>query len=126
MENLAQIKVSHHEICRGRYYETYEWLGKKTDQIFIHGEDNYNLKNLPWKFVEIKTDIWKNGIYYMRKDAMLPIGWLIWLFVRLSNFWNGFSAKMIMTLNVWGLAYTDVGCIPSWKDIGKKSYISTR
>lgn len=117
--NLAKIEVTHTVIHpTGRFYRTYKWIGKRDWPILI--DCMVDLEDLPFKLhlIEPRYDI--GGGLYIRKDAFLPFGWAIVIKYKARDAYWIFFNKFMATLNIWELAYTPHGAVPSWKDIGKK------
>jgi hypothetical protein len=118
INKYAEILVHQHTIePTGAQYRTYEWIGRKYWPIFI-GDDVRN--RLPWSFLEIEKSLDGRVTLCVRKDALLPIGWLIIAKVNTVNVLQWVYYRIIATLMIWGLAYIPNGTIPSWRHIGKK------
>ena len=113
----AYIETSRHEIpySGGNYYETYKWVGGRHLPIRVY---DFPVKLLPWKLKRVEFRQWDGVGIFIRQDSFFA--WFYWLKVKLLNAWLWFFCRFIITLNIWGLAYTNPACVPSWKDIGKK------
>lgn len=112
--NNADIEVTRHNInpTNGVYY-TYKWIGSKYSPVEI--SDEIDISVLPWKLKLIDRFPHKRSALYMRKE------FLIFTFpYEIKKIFMFIYYRVISTLMVWGLAYTPEGCVPSWKDIGKK------
>ena len=98
---------------------SYKWVGKK---YWILEADPVTIHKLPFKLVEIKsnTSLYQNSNYYVRADAYLPYGLILRVGYQLQRVWSWLFVRVIATLNIWGIAYTPIGNIPSWSDIGRK------
>jgi hypothetical protein len=63
------------------------------------------------------------GDLYIRTDAGMS-----YAYHRYMNFWRNrvwypwrwIEVRLILTLQVWGLAYNEPGCYVSWSSVGKK------
>jgi hypothetical protein len=59
---------------------------------------------------------------YARTDGRNAAVWLWWRVRSLAlRAWRFLSARVVLTLWVWGLAYVKPGARPSWRDIGRRS-----
>ena len=119
MNEYAYIFTTRHQIPIKGFYETYEWVGKKhLPVIFSRGmEDVVDKLPFPLKRID-EHDPFIDGYKYIRTDV--NFWWITFLKTKLSYVWMWFYCRFIITLNVWGLAYTNPACVPSWRDIGKK------
>lgn len=116
----ATIEISQHVIePTGQRYRTYKWIGEKYLPVRIDWSF-WNFGEIPFKLKKIDEDYLLGISTYIREDAYLPFGWAFEAKIKLRNIWLWFYYRFIATLNVWGLAKTPHGCIPSWHDIGRK------
>ncbi len=115
----ARIIVHTTAIPLDRSYTTYEWDGPATGVALLEDRD---LDKLPWRLVLIESAPQADGGWYARKD-----GWLFFnasllkaeaLFGRLTV---GIKSRIILTLHVWGVGYTETGGELAWKNLLRKS-----
>jgi hypothetical protein len=107
---------------------TFEWKGSKYATAYISYDLYYKakdtvLKQLPWP-VKIMDEVdFGRGMMMVRKD----VGWHLWwilVFIKRYAFNNRlyqhFKWRIIMTFEIWGLAYQPEAEITSWRNIGRK------
>lgn len=118
---MAEIIVHEEELVRGRVSRWFEWRGTglaRVSQFSIFREDDIPSS---WKLKLVKRDDQLGMMYYARSDGLSFFSWLYWLVhTKLGSMFLRIYYRFILTLMVWGLAYTEVGCVPSWRDIGKR------
>lgn len=118
-ETYAEIHA-HVETIRpmGRRVVTYEWVGSHKLPVRISG--SLPIDDLPFHLIRIDYDYLNDYVVYVRKDSYFPFGFVLHARVKIKNYlWVIFNRFMI-TLNVWNLAYTPNGFVPSWRDIFRK------
>lgn len=120
--DYATIEATRHEIHpTGITHTTYKWIGGKHLPVIL--DCNERVEDLPWKLVPVHnhTDLYYYGkVTYIRKDAYIPYGILFNAKQKIKEVVGLVFYRFIATLNVWNLAYTPQGSVPSWRDIGKK------
>jgi len=120
--NEAEIIAHYKELPRGRFYYEYEWEGNKSGLVRINWEFlcRHPFRSLPWKFMIVE----ENPGYYICIRHDVFSGRVKGLYYRFFNFlkrkFRVIYYRIILTLEVWGLAYSEDGGIPSWRDIGRK------
>lgn len=108
---------------------TFEWQGSKYEpallsRLLFEITKDTTLKQLPWpvKIIENNVDFGRSMLV-VRKDVGLHLWWiLVWL-KRVpfnSRLYHHFKWRVIMTFEIWGLAYQPEGELTSWKNIGRK------
>jgi len=123
MSSFAYIECQYHELEPfGHHYYTYKWIGKKNQPILLGIEllESKDTQDIPWKFLLIEHRIESGQWLAIRRDAILPFGWLFVVKVKCHKYWSWFKYRLIITANVWGLAHTRQGNVPSWKDFRRK------
>lgn len=75
-----------------------------------------------FKLKLVKEDDWGTGYYwYARTDSIwLYWSWLLWLQNKLYEKGMWVKVRIILTLEIWGLGYTEQGSIYEWKNIFHK------
>ena len=114
--NYASIEGTSHVIHPiGRTYLTYKWIGERHWPVRL--DCTVSIDQIPWKLKLVRDDMFY--LEYIREDAYFPYGWLLVIRYKAQDiYWHWFN-RFMATLNIWGLAYTPTGCVPSWRDIGK-------
>lgn len=109
---------------RIREVERVEWVGDPGAPLVI---DSWSAKNLlprmPYQFEKIDHDVLYRTETYIRLDAGM---W--YAYHRFVRDWNNFvlfplqwvAFRLILTLQVWGLAYIHPCEMPSWDCIGRR------
>lgn len=98
------------------YYTTYEWVGKRHWHVRISLRDKDSLP-FPLIMIEPMDPLSLYGTF-IRTDTLT--WWWTWAVAKLTALWMPIKYRIIMTLEVWGLAHIDFGDIPDWKHVGRK------
>lgn len=115
-EKTAQIQATQHEIHpTGERYTTFEWIGERHWPIYISMD--IDISKLPFELVKIGVADNLFDYKYMRKDAYFPYGWIVVIKEKAYRLYMYFFYRIMATLNIWNLAYTPHGQVPSWRDI---------
>ena len=122
MSEYASIESQYHELQPFGHYYTYKWIGKRSqpaliDRAYLESKDSVDI---PWKFILIEYRFNSGHWLVIRRDALFPFGFLVIARMKIQKAWLWFKYRIIITANVWGLAYTRQGNIPSWRDFRKE------
>jgi hypothetical protein len=106
---------------------TFEWSGSKYSPAYfskIFYDQTKGKFTLPWpvKVIEDNLDFGRE-VLVVRKDVGLHLWWiLVYLKRRIFNNrpYKHFKWRVIMTLDIWGLAWQPEGEVTSWRNIGRK------
>jgi hypothetical protein len=124
IKETAQI-VGHQRVnpLTGDTWVEYEWVGSPSGIAsvnWIHLDPRY--RTLPWPLEVLGEDWTRCKIFVCRKDV--AIGYIANRAIaaadrmRVRSLWVW--SRLILTLQVWGLAYVPPGSMPSRQHIGKK------
>ena len=119
----AQIIITDKQLPRGKIYREYEWEGDRHKPAIIHYWYYHLIKEFPWKVRVISSDSFFDE-YRLVFRTDVTRGKLAYYYYKINRMVASIIKpiyyRTILTLEVWGLAYTLPGTIPSWHDIGKK------
>lgn len=104
---------------------TFEWEGSKYTTAVVSKLmiDRASLKILPWPVKILGVVDFGREYEVIRKD----VGWQLWwilIYTKRRVFNNRpyqhFKWRVLMTLDIWGLAYQPESEMTSWRNIGRK------
>lgn len=120
-DNLARIEVTRHPMFGDFFYETYKWVGKPTDLVYLDIYFHRRHTTLPWKLKLVESSPAMRGGLYARCEHVF---WFSWLYYRikyaLKQFLFGLKQKTILTLIIWGVGEADAWKELEWKDLLRK------
>ena len=100
----ARIEVERHDVCGLSDYLTYKWIGKRDMPVYISDRmQEERGSSIPWKFIKIERHPERRATLCIRRDALLPFGFLVIMSYKVKTFWAGFSCRLILTFEIWGL-----------------------
>lgn len=127
-EGYASIEVTTRLLPFDRRFHSYRWIGPRTAPVRIYRDMLGNwtdsvdetVKVLPWKLRKLsESRDWRFDSWdFVRIDGAL---WLPALLTEarhiLRERWGWFTARMVLTLMIWGFASVEPYCQPRWKDV---------
>ncbi|MBD2005613.1 MULTISPECIES: hypothetical protein [Cyanophyceae] len=122
MEETYILVRSHINPLDGSVYKTYEWQDTSAP-VRINRELYPEIKDL-WQIEVIKED--RLYLTCIRTDTPFP--WYAYHrfqrdICKLVDFFKyEIGCRLILTAQVWGLAYVPPGEVPNWKHLGKKRW----
>ncbi len=123
MKVSAQMTATRHELPLGHEFTTFHWQGPALGIATVGCRD--------WKRHEKQLRaaglrvIGPESPFTLRMLVSRASGpyWLSWarycVIERLSNTWASLKARIIVTLEVWGVAHVPVGEMPQWRHVGR-------
>ena len=103
-----------------------KWIGSKYTVVEVSKllASSQSLSVYPWPLKVIDDNVdFGRSMLVVRKDVGWHIWWLLvalWYKLFRSRGYYNFKWRVLMTLELWGLAYQPEGEIVSWKNIGRR------
>ncbi len=103
---MARIIREYHEEPFIKPFVTFRWEGKKSDPITL----DYTItltdefRGIPWKLIEVKRDLARHSITFIRKDVAFGVLAIITKIKEVLH--QNFSLtkmRIIATLQIWGI-----------------------
>ncbi len=114
--SYAFIEATHHEIWRGRGYETYQWVGPRNAPVVVSYD--IDTRHLPWPLRKIDECLEWNGDYYVRTDV--AFWWVTAALARMKRPLQWVYVRLIITAEIWGVGRTAPGEFISWRNLLRK------
>jgi len=114
-DDSPKILAHRKEIFRGRFEVTYEWSGNLRKPVFVGFNES---KLVPFPLRKVEDCPHMDGGYYIRTDV--SFWWITEARIKAADLFSLIYHRIILTANVWGLAHTPMGNVPSWRDLLKK------
>lgn len=128
---FASIEVTTRLLPFNRRFTTYRWIGPASAPVRINrymvDPDCRTIdeaaQRLPWRLRKLPNghDFLRDAADFVRVDGGLWVPALLteWRH-RLRDRWDWLTARMVLTLMVWGLAWVDEGTQPRWADVKRR------